>query len=132
MTTLLLIFNTISLEYKLPPNLLMALCTVESSLNAKAVHKYDGDGTSYGMCQIKIATAKFVGFKGHAKELFDPAINVLYAAKYLKFQVDRYKGNYAKAITAYNKGHSQGHGSSDYLAKVVNQWARLQLEGISK
>lgn len=110
----------------LPKGLLGAICTVESANNPSAIHHNDGKGDSLGLCQIKLATARLVGFRGTRKQLMHPKTNALYAAKYLKHQISRYHGNYAKAVTAYNQGTTYNHGGSEYLAKVFTAWATAQ------
>jgi len=107
----------------LPRGLLEAICRVESGNNPTRVHKNDGRGDSLGLCQIKLSTARLVGFKGKRNQLMNAKVNMYYAGKYLKYQVNRYGGNYAKATTAYNQGTSYSHGGSEYLAKVFTAWA---------
>lgn len=85
------------------PSLLLAICTHESGLKNTYVHN-DGGSPSIGICQIKYNTARLMGYNGQEKDLLDPKINALYAAKYLKWQKQRYGGNYMKATAAYNAG----------------------------
>lgn len=103
-----------------PYRLLEAICTVESSLNANAKHPHDGDGTSYGLCQIKEATAREMGFEAKVNVLMDPSVNAYYAAKYLRFQMDRYEDDWIRAVAAYNKGSSHYRISNqEYVNKVL-------------
>src|SRR5688500_6438555 len=88
----------------IPASLLIALCSVESDFR-DVVNKYDGGSPSIGVCQIKLTTAKDVGFAGTADQLLkDRLVNTLYAGKYLKRQIDRYDGDVCSAISAYNTG----------------------------
>ncbi len=98
------------------------MCYVESNHNTAVIAYNDGTTHSYGVCMIKLATARQMGFKGTEKELMQPKNNVLFAAKFLKYQINRYNGDVARGVTAYNKGHSSGDGNSVYYKKVVNQW----------
>lgn len=83
--------------------LLLAICTHESGLRNVLV-PHDGGSPSYGICQVKYDTAKMIGFSGKEKDLMDPAINAKWAAEYLKFQKERYDGNWMKSTAAYNSG----------------------------
>jgi soluble lytic murein transglycosylase-like protein len=86
-----------------PPYLLLAVCMTETNLT-NAMLKHDGNSPTYGVCQIKAGTAFDLGYKGSPEGLMEPKTNVLYAAKYLKYQLDRYDGNFCKSISAYNAG----------------------------
>lgn len=83
--------------------LLLAICTQESNLTNVVVY-HDGDSPSFGVCQIKFETAKMVGYKGKAGKLIDPTVSIPLAAKYLKYQLNRYNDNVCKAVSAYNAG----------------------------
>ena len=86
-----------------PGVLLLAICTHESGL--KNVKVLDDNGSpTYGVCQIKISTAKMVGFQGKSEDLMIPNTNIVYSAKYLKYQLERYDGNWCMATAAYNAG----------------------------
>lgn len=122
MSTLLVLFTTISVQNELPPGLLKSLCYVESKHNIHAIHHDDGGADSLGVCQIKYATAKEMGFKGTVKQLMEPRTNVKFAAKYLKHQIKRYHGNINKAVIAYNKGHAGDLTTTKYMRKVYKQW----------
>lgn len=107
-------------EADVPYRLLLAICTVESSLNPKAVHLHDGDGTSYGLCQIKEATARDMGFEAKTKILMDIHVNAYYAAKYLAHQMEKYEDDWIRAIAGYNRGSSHFHVSNqEYVNKVL-------------
>ena len=99
-----------ALKAKVSGTLLLAICTVETNLTNVVVY-HDGKSPSYGICQIKLGTAKMMGFKGKAEELVNPMVNAKFAAKYLKYQQNRYNvndnvndKNLYKAIAAYNAG----------------------------
>lgn len=108
-----------------PLQLLVAICTVESGLHATVINQYDGDSPSYGLCQVKHNTAKQVGFKGNVNRLLKADVNASVAAKYLKHQLIRYKGNWKKAISAYNRGTA--HPSNrKYVNRVLTQVREVQ------
>lgn len=93
------------------PALLIAVCHTETNLTN--VHNLDDRGSaSYGVCQMKEGTARWMakvrGYpemaKWTGKDLADPKKNAKAAAIYLKYQLDRYDGNWCAAIAAYNAG----------------------------
>lgn len=118
----MLIFLSNNKALNLPNGLLESICFVESGHNIEALSPQDGGSPSLGICQVKLASAKAVGFKGTAKQLMQPEINIHYAAKILSYQLTRYDFNYPRAITAYNKGRSDGSGFSAYYRKVKAVW----------
>lgn len=88
---------------KVSPELLLAICMHESGLkNVEVPH--DGGSPTYGICQVKLGTAQMIGYKGTGKGLMNPTENAKWAAEYLKWQMERYNGNYCKAVSAYNAG----------------------------
>ncbi len=97
--------------------LLSAICYVESSHNPAAINHDDGKGDSIGYCQVKLKTARWMGYQGEAKGLLNPSVNKKYAARYLRKQLHRYHGNQLQAISAYNCGHVCNNPS--YVNKVL-------------
>ncbi len=105
-----------------PVDLLRAICFAESRLKPDAYVFSDGGNNNhaFGMCQVLYRTAGDFGFKDsrcledfrfrkqhrnyqHCK-LFGPYTNALYAAYFLKRQLDRYDQSWINAIAAYNSG----------------------------
>ncbi len=123
MGTLSTIFIAMSLKYGLPPNLLSSLCYIESKHNVAAIHHDDGGADSLGVCQIKLSTAKELGFIGTAKDLMKPNYNVKYAAKYLSKQILRYN-SVQKGVIAYNRGNAKNLTTSTYQRKVFSKWRK--------
>lgn len=126
-TALALLFVSASQTYDLPPGLLSAICYVESRHTPSAIHELDGHSDSLGECQIKISTAQYFGFKGNAKDLMNPKINIKYAALYMRYQLFRYKIDFRKAVAAYNAGryNKNKHGiprNDKYVQKVFAAW----------
>lgn len=118
---LTILFSHATVQARLPPNLLSALCYVESAHNIHAIHKDDGTSNSVGICQVKLKTAKWLGFKGTEKQLMDPATNIHYAALYLSRQIKRY-GSIEKGVIAYNIGNAKRLTHTNYSVKVLKQW----------
>lgn len=73
------------------------------------------ESASYGLCQLLGSTAVYAGWRPNSDkgfyELYDPAINLKYGAKYLADRYDKYseitrseKDRWEIAIAAYNAG----------------------------
>jgi soluble lytic murein transglycosylase-like protein len=91
------------------PYLLPAICWVESNHDPDAININDGGSPSFGMCQIKLNTARWMAEKHglstpYATHIMKPEVNALLAGLYIKYQLKRYKGNIHQAISAYNAG----------------------------
>lgn len=119
---LIALFTAISIQLDLPPNLLSSLCYIESTHDIYAIHQDDGKSDSLGICQIKLETAKWLGFEGSREDLMLPENNIYYAGLYLKYQMARYNQSIAKAVISYNRGNAKGLTTSYYQAKVFKQW----------
>ena len=61
-----------------PEHLVHRFIKIESRGNASVVHR-----GNYGLMQIRLGTARGVGYSGDAKGLLDPDTNLTYAVKYL-------------------------------------------------
>jgi len=84
------------------PALLVALCSTETNL-ANVVRYNDGASSSYGICQVKLETARLIDRKADALLLMKPHYNALIAARYLQYQMGRYNDTWL-AVAAYNSG----------------------------
>lgn len=85
-------------------SILVAVCSHESG-GFRYNHNENDKGTpSFGACQVKEATALQMEFKLNRKQLSDPKINAMIAAKYLKWQLNQYDNDYCHAVAAYNSG----------------------------
>lgn len=125
-SSLALLFASVTSTYHLPTGLLGAICYVESGHKVAAINHHDGGSSSLGTCQIKINTARLVGFKGTEKQLMEPANNVKYAGAYLAYQIKRYN-HIPSAVAAYNAGslklNSKGKiVNQKYVDLVFNKW----------
>ena len=86
-----------------PASLLIAICTQETGLK-NTIAFNDGSSHSFGVCQVKKLTAQMLGFKGEEQDLMNEKTNIKWAARYLKFQMDRYNQDWCQATAAYNAG----------------------------
>ncbi|HEY4640913.1 MAG TPA: lytic transglycosylase domain-containing protein [Thermoanaerobaculia bacterium] len=80
----------------LPPELVAAVVNTESKFKPTA-HSQRG---AVGLMQLVPRTGRWMG----ARNLSDPAQNIMAGAKYLKYLTDRFGGDQQKAIAAYNAG----------------------------
>lgn len=60
---------------------------------------------NYGMMQIKLATARSLGYAGTAQGLLDPETNLTYAVKYLAGAYRTANGNSDRAVRYYAGGY---------------------------
>lgn len=122
MNAVALAFIAVSKVFSLPVGVLSSMCYVESGHSINIVHKNDGDSDSIGICQVKMETAKMLGFKGTEKQLLNYRINIYYAGKYLRYQLNRYN-NIDHAICAYNSGSFKRNKKAKYyLFQVTEAW----------
>lgn len=129
--SLALMFLSVSSTLDLPPGLLSALCWIESNHRPTAINQFDGDSPSYGACQIKLETARMLGFKGTPEQLMLPKNNIFWAGKYLKKQLTRYDEDPRKAVAAYNAGSHKVNKRGNtrnvkYVNKVFKAWAEYR------
>lgn len=122
MNTLITILTTVSMQQGLPHGLLESVCWVETKHNPNAIHRNDGVGDSIGLCQIKLKTSKWLGYRGTAEGLLNPKVNAYWAGKYLQYQIKRHNGNTEKAVIAYNIGNAKGLTTTAYSVKVFKYW----------
>lgn len=122
---------------KISGAILVAICSHESGLS-NIVTPRDHGSASYGICQIKHDTATMLGYHGKPEGLMDPKTNAKYAAIYLKYQFDRYDGDWCRAVAAYNAGRynpskkEPGHPRNiKYVLKVAKKLNKSFRETIS-
>jgi soluble lytic murein transglycosylase-like protein len=102
-----------------PVELAHAVVFSESSYNADA----RGSAGEIGLMQLKLATARGVGYRGSAKALYDPATNIEYGMKYLGKAHQLSGGTTCGTILKYNAGHGakrMNPVSQAYCNKVAN------------
>jgi len=93
----------IAKEYGVDPDIFVRLIQQESRFDPDAV----SEKGAAGLPQIMPKTAVKPGYGVEAISLedrFDPEISLRFGAQYLKAMLDKYDGDYARALAAYNKG----------------------------
>lgn len=84
----------------LPPSLVHRVIMRESRYNPRAVSK-----GNYGMMQIRLRTARSMGYSGSAAGLLDANTNMTYAVKYLAGAYRAAGGNPDRAVALYARGY---------------------------
>jgi soluble lytic murein transglycosylase-like protein len=99
-----------------PVSLVERVIKRESGGNPRAVSR-----GNYGLMQIRLGTARAMGFTGSAAELLDPQINMTYAVRYLAGAYRAAGGNENRAVALYASGYyyqAKAQGVSPYAAEA--------------
>jgi hypothetical protein len=83
-----------------PEHLIRRVIRIESRGNATAVH-----AGNYGLMQIRLGTARGVGYSGDAQGLLDPDTNLTYAVKYLAGAYRAAGCDADRAVSYYQRGY---------------------------
>lgn len=97
-----------------PESLVERVIRRESGGNPRAVH-----AGNYGLMQIKLGTARAMGYTGSAAGLLDPQTNMTYAVRYLAGAYRAAGGNESRAVALYASGYyaqAKARGFSPYAA----------------
>jgi soluble lytic murein transglycosylase-like protein len=84
----------------------------ESGGNPRAVSK-----GNYGLMQIRLGTARAMGYAGNAQGLLDPEVNMTYAMRYLAGAHRAARGSHDRAVAFYARGYyyeAKAQGFSPY------------------
>jgi hypothetical protein len=84
----------------IPTSLVERVIKRESGGNPRAV-----SAGNYGLMQIRLGTARAMGFSGSATELLDPQVNMTYAVRYLAGAYRAANGNENRAVALYASGY---------------------------
>jgi soluble lytic murein transglycosylase-like protein len=100
----------------LPASLVARVIRRESGGNPRAVH-----AGNYGLMQIRLSTARAMGYTGSAAGLLDPQTNMTYALRYLAGAYRAAGGNESRAIALYSRGYynqAKAQGFSPYASSA--------------
>lgn len=115
-----------------PESLVRRVIMRESRYNPRAVSK-----GNYGMMQIRLGTARAMGYSGSAAGLLDADTNMTYAVRYLAGAYRAAGGNHDRAVMNYARGYyhtAKAQGFSPYAqptAQPTAQPATFALAGAS-
>jgi soluble lytic murein transglycosylase-like protein len=102
----------------LPASLVERVIHRESGGNPRAVH-----AGNYGLMQIRLSTARALGYTGSAAGLLDPQTNMTYALRYLAGAYRAAGGNESRAIALYSRGYynqAKAQGFSPYASGTTS------------
>jgi soluble lytic murein transglycosylase-like protein len=108
------IISNHALANDIPVDLALAVVKHESSFDADAT----GKAGEIGLMQIKLSTARGMGYKGTAEELYDPATNIHWGMKYLGKARALADGSECGTLSKYNGGHGTKRMIHGYCRKV--------------
>jgi soluble lytic murein transglycosylase-like protein len=100
----------------IPASLVERVIKRESGGNPRAV-----SAGNYGLMQIRLGTARAMGFSGSAADLLDPQINMTYAVRYLAGAYRAAGGNENRAVALYASGYfsqAKAQGFSPYASET--------------
>lgn len=89
-------------SYGVPVNLAQAVVRVESNYDPTR----RGKAGEIGLMQIKLPTARMLGYSGSAKGLYNPETNIQYGLKYLAMAQSLGDGTTCQTLLRYNAGHA--------------------------
>jgi soluble lytic murein transglycosylase-like protein len=95
-----------------PASLIERVIKRESGGNPRAVH-----AGNYGLMQIRLGTARAMGYTGSAEGLLDPQTNMTYAVRYLAGAYRAAGGDENRAVALYARGYyyqAKAQGFSPY------------------
>ena len=107
--------------YGVPEALVRRVIHIESKGNPRVVSK-----GNYGLMQIRLGTARAMGYSGDAEGLLDADTNMTYAVRYLAGAYRAAGGNSEQAIRNYQRGYydrAKAQGFSPYSPIAATQQA---------
>jgi soluble lytic murein transglycosylase-like protein len=90
--------------HSLPEALVRLVVRRESNFNPRAIYR-----GNYGLMQIRLGTARALGYRGDADGLLDPATNMTYAMPYLAGAYRAAHGDEARTLVLYSRGYHDVH-----------------------
>jgi len=110
-----------------PEPLIRRVIHIESRGNPRAVNS-----GNFGLMQIRLGTARAMGYRGNAQGLLDADTNMTYAVRYLAGAYRAAHGNHDRAIRHYQRGYyyeAKRQGFSPYkLASTASKPAPTRIQ----
>lgn len=114
-----------------PVTLVMSMIDNESGFNPESVSNSDG----YGLMQINEINHAQLAEDYRCADMLDPYQNVFCGVQIIGAYIEKYDGDYAKALMAYNMGEygakktwSNGVTGTEYTVKVLGLWEYYEEE----
>jgi soluble lytic murein transglycosylase-like protein len=104
-----------------PVSLVERVIKRESGGNPRAVSR-----GNYGLMQIRLGTARAMGYSGSAAGLLDAQTNMTYAVRYLAGAYRAAGGNESRAVALYARGYyyqAKAQGFSPYAPETGSSFA---------
>ncbi len=121
------LISHLSCQAHLNPRMVAAIIQTESRFNPRAVG-FDSGGYSWGLMQVKLSTARWLGFTGSQRELMNPVVNLKLGIRYLAMQAHRHPYGW-DAISGYNLGTPSWNGhyaNREYVHRVWINYRRMK------
>jgi soluble lytic murein transglycosylase-like protein len=100
-----------------PESLVHRVIVRESRYNPRAVSR-----GNYGLMQIRLQTARAMGYGGSASRLLDPETNLTYAVRYLAGAYRAAGGNANRSVSYYAGGYAaSGYAARGYMQARRNE-----------
>jgi len=118
------IINRYASTYGVPSSLAHAVVRHESNFQPNV----RGAAGEIGLMQIKLSTARGLGYTGSAKGLYEPSTNIQFGMKYLAMAQKLGGGSTCGTILKYNAGHGakrMNPTSAKYCSSVKSYMAGL-------
>lgn len=118
------IINRYAATYGVPSSLAHAVVRHESNFQPNV----RGAAGEIGLMQIKLSTARGLGYTGSAKGLYEPSTNIQFGMKYLAMAQKLGGGSTCGTILKYNAGHGakrMNPTSAKYCSSVKSYMAGL-------
>lgn len=112
------VFALAAAEYDIDPNVLRGVAYAESRFNPDIISgKVKSPAGAIGLMQFMPETAKEFGV-----EPTDPTQSIIGAAAYLRKSLDKFGGDYERAVASYNWGpNRKAFGSDDWVDKAPEE-----------
>ena len=92
--------RTIGAQYDIAPHVVLGVIEQESGGRSAVV----SSAGALGLMQVLCSTARWLGMTGACEQLYDPATNIRYGAKYLQYLWDKKRHDIELTLASYYAG----------------------------